>query len=290
MWPPRLRRSCEWCHENRHKCVTSFPESGKCDQCLSRGIECKRSVEKKRGRRPFGVEDMVKFMQRRQSSETPRDNELEWATAAAVVAQAPDPRKSMRVQPPPGHPGGPPLEAPTSASAAYAAGHAAGAQAVSVAAQRAVAMAHNAAMSHQMYPAQVPVSQCVVQYTTHIMHPPLQPLLPPPLQYQLPLPPVRYGFRRPVPMPPPRYLPYDMPYAYPGPMAGPTPSGLPEEWRHSSCPSLVSWNGSPPPPPLLNVDVRPTPAEAFFPDQIMPIMPAVPAADRDVTRTPTPTM
>ena len=62
-YTPRLRKACDLCHENRLKC-TMLP-TGWCEQCTVRGIECKRRMERKRGRPRVTAENIVQLVQRR---------------------------------------------------------------------------------------------------------------------------------------------------------------------------------------------------------------------------------
>ena len=62
-YTPRLRKVCDLCHENRLKC-TMLP-TGSCEQCTVRGIECKRRMERKRGRPRITAENIVQLVQRR---------------------------------------------------------------------------------------------------------------------------------------------------------------------------------------------------------------------------------
>ena len=63
LYTPRLRKACDLCHENRLKC-TMLP-TGSCEQCTVRGIECKRRMERKRGRPRITAENIVQLVQRR---------------------------------------------------------------------------------------------------------------------------------------------------------------------------------------------------------------------------------
>ena len=45
---PKQRQSCQTCHEGRLRCVMT--PSGKCEQCIARGWQCVKVLEKKRGR------------------------------------------------------------------------------------------------------------------------------------------------------------------------------------------------------------------------------------------------
>ena len=62
-YTPCLRKACDLCHENRLKC-TMLP-TGWCEQCTVRGIECKRRMERKRGRPRVTAENIVQLVQRR---------------------------------------------------------------------------------------------------------------------------------------------------------------------------------------------------------------------------------
>ena len=62
-YTPRLRKACDLCHENRLKC-TMLP-TGWCEQCTVRGIECKRRMERKRGRPRVTADNIVQLVQRR---------------------------------------------------------------------------------------------------------------------------------------------------------------------------------------------------------------------------------
>ena len=62
-YTPRLRKACDLCHENRLKC--SMLPTGWCEQCTVRGIECKRRMERKRGRPRITAENIVQLVQRR---------------------------------------------------------------------------------------------------------------------------------------------------------------------------------------------------------------------------------
>ena len=62
-YTPRLRKACDLCHENRLKC--SMLPTGSCEQCTVRGIECKRRMERKRGRPRITAENIVQLVQRR---------------------------------------------------------------------------------------------------------------------------------------------------------------------------------------------------------------------------------
>ena len=62
-YTPRLRKACDLCHENRLKC--SMLPTGSCEQCTVRGIECKRRMERKRGRPRVTAENIVQLVQRR---------------------------------------------------------------------------------------------------------------------------------------------------------------------------------------------------------------------------------
>ena len=62
-YTPCLRKACDLCHENRLKC-TMLP-TGWCEQCTVRGIECKRRMERKRGRPRVTADNIVQLVQRR---------------------------------------------------------------------------------------------------------------------------------------------------------------------------------------------------------------------------------
>jgi hypothetical protein len=59
----RLAKACDLCHENRLKCI--MLPTGWCEQCTMRGIECKRRMERKRGRPRVTAENIVQIVQRR---------------------------------------------------------------------------------------------------------------------------------------------------------------------------------------------------------------------------------
>jgi len=59
----RLAKACDLCHENRLKCI--MLPTGWCEQCTMRGIECKRRMERKRGRPRVTAENIVQLVQRR---------------------------------------------------------------------------------------------------------------------------------------------------------------------------------------------------------------------------------
>jgi hypothetical protein len=59
----RLRKACDLCHVNRLKCI--MLPTGWCEQCTVRGVECKRRMERKRGRPRVTAENIVQLVQRR---------------------------------------------------------------------------------------------------------------------------------------------------------------------------------------------------------------------------------
>jgi len=60
----RLRKACDRCHCHRSRCIMT--SSGKCEECLARGIECKRRLEKKRGRPLVTAANIDQHLERRQ--------------------------------------------------------------------------------------------------------------------------------------------------------------------------------------------------------------------------------